>query len=766
MKSTFNFLAFFIIALTVFWSFFDMKPHYYADKDDSNPQDFSVNTALYHLKNISQKPHPVGTEEHKNVQNYLFNELKKIGLTPEIQIETVFNKKWKAGTTVENIIAKIEGTDHAQKSLLLLSHYDSNPHSAIGSSDAGSGIVTILEGIRAYIAKKQQPKNDIIIVFSDAEELGLLGAQAFVEKHPLAKNVGLVLNFEARGSGGPSYMLMETNGKNSKLLSEFIKAQPNYPVANSLTYSVYKMLPNDTDLTVLREECDINGFNFAFIDDHFDYHTSQDNYSRLDRESLVHQVDYFTTSLNYFSNSDLSNLHSDEDWVYVNFPLTKFITYPFSWILPLLLIALVALIVLVFIGIQKNKLTITGIFKGFVPFLVSVILCGSISYLLWKLLLFIHPQYQDMLHGFTYNGYYYIAAFVVLSIYITFKIYNQFKPNTSSDLLIAPIIIWIAINFLTYQYLKGASFFIIPVFVALLILSILLFTDIKKRSRPTLFAIFSVPTIYIFAPLVKMFPVGLGLKNLFISALLISLVLGLLVPIFHQQKKKNGWQSVFGFFSIIFFIIATFNSGFTTNRKKPNSLVYIQNSDDNNAYWATYNKNFDSYVEQVFKNDYKEGGIANAETKSKYNSHFTYHKKTESRNIKPSEITISKDTIIENIRHIDFTLTPTRKITKYELFNHKELTLSHLTANSAVIYDTKTTLTKETLLVYYMANTDNDLKVSLAFNKDEKPLITLNEISNDLLTHESFHLKPRSESMLPMPFVTNDAIICSKNLTF
>jgi hypothetical protein len=107
----------------------------------------------------------------------------------------------------------------------------------------------------------------------------------------------LVLNFEARGSGGPSYMLLETNGKNSKLLSEFLAAKPNFPAANSLMYSVYKNLPNDTELTVFREDANINGFNFAFIGDHFDYHTAQDSYDRLDRETLVHQADYLTSTL-------------------------------------------------------------------------------------------------------------------------------------------------------------------------------------------------------------------------------------------------------------------------------------------------------------------------------------------------------------------------------------------------------------------------------------------------------------------------------------
>jgi hypothetical protein len=93
--------------------------------------------------------------------------------------------------------------------------------------------------------------------------------------------MGLVLNFEARGRGGLSYMFMETNGKNSKFLSDFLATKNNFPAANSLMYSIYKKLPNDTDLTVFREDVKINGFNFTFIGDHFDYHTAQDSYERL-----------------------------------------------------------------------------------------------------------------------------------------------------------------------------------------------------------------------------------------------------------------------------------------------------------------------------------------------------------------------------------------------------------------------------------------------------------------------------------------------------
>jgi hypothetical protein len=409
----------------------------------------------------------------------------------------------------------------------------------------------------------------------------------------------LVLNFEARGSGGPSYMLLETNGKNSKLLSEFLASKPNFPAANSLMYSVYKNLPNDTDLTVFREDANINGFNFAFIGDHFDYHTAQDSYDRLDRETLVHQADYLTSTLNYFANSNLENLHSDEDFVYVNFPFIGLLTYSFPYVIPSLLTASLLFIILLFFGFSLHKITLKGVLKGCIHFMVSLLLCGGISFFLWKLLLIIHPQYTDMLHGFTYNGYVYIRAFVFLNLWILLKIYSYFKKQKhTTDLLIAPIFIWLLINLIIGLYLKGASFFIIPVFAALLILAIDIFMTIEIRSKRNLFTIISIPTIYIFAPIIKMLPVGLGLKNLFISGILISLIFGLMVLTFHQ-KKSNWFLKLCGFFTIIFFGYATYTSGFSVDKKKPNSIVYFQNSDDKTAFFGTYNTSLDSYTRQI-----------------------------------------------------------------------------------------------------------------------------------------------------------------------
>ena len=377
-------LAILILCLAVYWSFDALLPNKISTID-APENSFSTHRALVQLKEISKEPHFLGNEAHNQVRNYIVSELEKLGLETQIQEEFSFSK-WGNVSKPKNILARIKGSD-TSKALLLLTHYDSQPHSSFGASDAGSGVVTILEGIRAFLSENKTPKNDIIILITDAEELGLNGADVFVNKHPWAKDVGLVLNFEARGSGGPSYMLIETNQGNANLMKEFVKANPEYPVANSLAYSIYKMLPNDTDLTRFREDGNIDGFNFAFIDDHFDYHTALDTYERLDRNTLEHQGSYLMPLLHHFSNANLNNLKNTEDYIYFTVPIFKTVIYPFSWISPMLLIAVMAFIGLLIYGFKRKTLQGKEILKGFAPFLISLIASGLVGYFGWEILL-------------------------------------------------------------------------------------------------------------------------------------------------------------------------------------------------------------------------------------------------------------------------------------------------------------------------------------------------------------------------------------------
>ena len=762
MKIFFTFLSILIISLTVYVSFNDLIP---SSEKPLDKYDFSIENALDHLRIISKKPHYTGSEYHSVVRDYILNELKNMGLETEIQNQVV-TRFCCVGTNTSNIIGTIKGSSNG-KSLVLLTHYDSRHHASFGASDAGSGVVTILEGVRSFLSKNTIPINDIHLVFTDAEEIGLLGAQAFVKNHSLVDNIGLVLNFEARGSGWPSYMLMETNGKNGVLISEFINAEPGFPAANSLMYSIYKMLPNDTDLTVFREQANINGFNFAFIGDHFDYHTSLDSFERLDRNTLIHKADYIMSMLNHFSKINLSNLDSENDNVYLNFPILKMLHYPYSWIYPLLIFSIIFFLFIIYLGLAINKLSIQGILNGILALTISLFTCLSITIILWKTISYFNPDYADILHGFTYNGYYYITAFIFLNIFCLFSIYYRFFKNSSGlDLTIMPIGFWLIINVLISIYLKGAAYFIIPVNLVLFSILLIYFSNFKGNKKMLLWTFFSVPLIYIFAPQLKMFPVGLGLDNLFITSFFLVLIFVLLLPVFSNFAFKNQIKNLTLLIAIVFFALAFLNNDYDVNSKKPNSILYYSDLDSKQSYWLSRNENLDEFTSQFFK---KNESIQEASFFSSSSKYGTPHKQSALADFikfSSSDIQILKDTIVENKRNLQLKISPERKINKIDLTTDDPFVLNSLSVQGVEfeIEKSEFKINPGQFLTYYLSYEDKDVTIELDFEENLSPSLNLIETSFDLFESEKFNFKPREDYMMPMPFVNTDAIVLSKKI--
>ena len=761
-------ISFLLIVATIYWSFTSLLPSKISDLNTPKTA-FSTERALAHLKEITREPHYVGTEEHTKVKNYLIKEFEKLGLKVETQDQIAINKKWRGAVKAQNFMFRIKGSESG-KALVLLSHYDSVVHSSYGASDAGSGVVTILEGVRAFLESGQTPKNDIIILITDAEEVGLLGAVAFVEHHPWAKEAGLVINFEARGSGGPSYMLLETNGGNKELIKAFNKAKPNYPVANSLMYSIYKMLPNDTDLTIFREDGNINGFNLAFIDDHFDYHTSQDTYNNLDRNTLEQQGDYLITMLNYFADNNLESLNSTTDDVYFSFPKLGLITYPFSWIYAMFILGALLFFGITFYGVQKQKLITPAMFAGFVPFLGSIIISVLIAVFGWKLLQIIHPQYKDILHGFTYNGHLYIIAFVSITIGITFWLYKRyFAKHSAANLLVAPIFIWGIINLLIAVYLKGAAFFILPVFAALATLAMLLYSNHSKSVKIIISTLLALPTLIVFAPLIKMFPVGLGLKMLAVSAFFVVLIFGLMVPVFKKWKNTKNLSYLFLGLGLVLLIAASLKSDYTINRKQPVSLNYVLDADNNKAYFASYDKQLTPYTQTYLGKNPTKGSFDKTAADSKYHTMMTMYKSTDVVDLPQPIINKLKDTIYNNKRFIELQIIPQRKINRMELIAANDIHFITFKVNGEEL-KTKATYAIDTdyrknILSYYFTEAHEELNLAFSIPVNEKPEIILYDTTYDLFTNKLINVKPRNDDKLfPTPFIINDATIIKKKI--
>lgn len=765
-------LAFLLLIVAVWITFKFDQPTYHSGETIAETA-FSTDRALEHVNEIGKKPHYVGSVAHSEVRNYIVDQLQKMGL--EVQTQEGYNLDARGNLVIpQNILARIEGSGNGD-ALVLMTHYDSATHSSRGASDAGSGIATILEGIRAFISKDTPHENDIVLLFTDAEELGLNGAALFVKDHPWAKDAKLALNFEARGSGGNSFMLLETNGSNSRLIKAFKNANPKYPVSNSLAYSIYKMLPNDTDLTVLREDANINGYNFAFIDDHFDYHTAMDKPERLDRSTLKQQGSYLMPLLEYFKDANLNNLESDRDLIYFNLPFGEFITYPYDWITPMLLVAISVFILLLIYGIRRDGLNITHIFYGFLPMLVSIIASGLAVWLFWKLIVLLYPGYSEILQGFPYNGYTYLAAGIILAVGICFYVYHAFrKKSGGKNLFIAPLLLWIIVCALLSVYLTGASYFLIPVFFGLLQLFVMIR---QKKPNRALMALLCFPAILLIMPFVWSLPVALGLKMLFASAILVSLLFLLHVPVFGYFKKLKTFGTLCMIAFGILIVVAHFSSGFIENRPKPNSLVYVQDVDEQKAHFYSYDKLPDDWTEKVFGDDPEIYSNPESNFSSKYGNGFTFSSEASMINIPEPAVMVSqmKSDSTDSSNRYSMKIAPNRAINRIEIYELNDINFSEFTANGQSAgninigeesYNIHKKRWQERVLTYYASNQDT-LRLEFSFKNEanRKPKFVIYESAYDLIGKKELGIEKRPKDMIPKPFILNDATIIKKTVS-
>ncbi len=751
----------FLILLLLTYLVFDTSTPRDREDADLPPTEFSIDRAMSHVNQIGEKPHGVGFPAHSEVRRYVVRTLEGMGLQPQIQSGYTAGD-WGNLSKAVNIMARIPGS-RPGKALVLMSHYDSSPHSSYGASDAGSGVATILEGLRAYLASGAKPENDIIVLITDAEELGLNGADLFVSQHPWIQDVGLVLNFEGRGSGGTSFMLVETNRGNSRLIEEFAKADPDFPVANSLAYSIYKMLPNDTDLTVFREDGDIEGFNFAFIDDHYDYHTALDIPERLDRRTLAHQGSYLMALLPHFASADLTQLKSLNDRVYFNLPFYGLVSYPFDWNGPLWILTLVLFLAVLIHGLRRGSLSWRGIGLGFIPMFILLILAGLAGYAAWPMLTSLYPSYKDMLHGFTYNGHIYIGAWSALSLGLGFLAYSRYRRLRPADVLVAPMVLWLVLCGLLNNYLPGAAFLIIP---GLALLASLLMSTHQEHPNPYILTLVGIPILWILAPFAKVLPVGLGLNMMITTSLMTAFIFLLLLGVLHRYPRKRRMGGIGMLLFLLLLVGAHIYSGFTEDRPKPTSLLYVMNTDDDTSFWTTYEDVPSAWTRGYLGDEPSTPAEAGLKTlSSKYSTGFSYAAEAPAKGIPGPIIRVERDTVIGAERSLAIRVIPRRPVNRLEVLTN-EIALKQAQVNGIVLSEYYLENRRGGKLITHYISNDESTFIELSFPAGESLELTFYEASNDLLSNPHFSIPPRGKELIPMPFVLNDAVLTINSLRF
>lgn len=571
---------------------------------------FSAERAFQHVSRAFTEPHLAGTPAHQRVFEYLKGALRDMGVEPEIQETTAVRvlpgQRAAPGTNVanvRNIVARLPGSGQG-KALLLVAHYDSVLWSP-GAGDDGSGCAVLLETLRALKAGPPL-RNDVIFLFADAEESGLMGAHAFAGEHPWMRDVALVFNFDVRGVAGPSCMF-ETGWDNLGLIPHFARACSR-PLANSLMSSIYYRMGLNSDFTVFRR-LGLPGFNFAFIRKIAYYHTAYDRPENLDLRSLQHQGNHALELARYFGNLPLESFGTGEA-VYFNAAGARLIYYPLSWVTALAAATVVWLAALILLGVRRGRLRGHGILKGILGFLASTIaatgavLAGTLLAWQWQ---GYYMVYDDAL--------YLAAAASVTALVFSLCLKKLLRVVTREEAFMGAVCAWAILLAACALALPGGSFaFQWPLAFALLAATAELFAPCGRAGvamRGIAHAL-SAGAILLFAvPATVILHDGITSVLAPITAAWLALVLGLLIP-WLSWIQANAPRLLPAIAAAALLAstaaIVAWNVGEPTpERPHVVSLSYALNADEGRAFWVSRTRR-PNRIEQWFIGSNAERG--------------------------------------------------------------------------------------------------------------------------------------------------------------
>jgi len=542
-------------------------------------------------------PHPTGSAANDAVRAQIIVELTKLGYQPELQSAFACDL-YGSCATVKNILARMNGTDRGP-ALLLAAHYDSVP-AGPGASDDGIGAAAVLEIARA-LKLLPRPHNSIILLLTDGEEAGSLGARAFVDVHPWAREVRAAVNIDTRGSSGPSLMF-ETGSANDWAVRLYAE-HATRPVTNSIAYTIYKMLPNDTDFSIFKA-AGYQGLNLANIGDVVHYHTPLDNLENMNSATLQQHGDVALQMVLALANADLRNFAVDttvatgdisntqHQAVFFDVFGRKTIwwearrTLLFAFIGALLLFLQIAWLV------YSKRLAVKELFWGLLEWFVAIVATGLLALFLKRLLILTGATPVNWVaHPLPL-----LIAFWALPLAVVVIFAVVFARRTGFWGLWSGVWAWWAVLSIVISWLTPGISYVLLIPSAVAALAGLPFTPWRDEKVPGSFLAALLPLaaagIIGFAVPMLLYD-AMGIKSLVTMTLLVGLIFTASAPLCVGLRNAHGLPMLmFPGVPVAVVILAVFGAviapAYSAKSPQHVNIEYWQDADSGKSQWIVY----------------------------------------------------------------------------------------------------------------------------------------------------------------------------------
>lgn len=752
----------FILLLVAFFFAFQLTQAPSPSPENIPAEEFSAERAKKYLDKIANAPHPVGSAEHNSVRNFLKETLEKLDYAVEEQFLYKSNsskENFLSVAEVRNLIVRVPGQDSTQ-AILVSAHYDSEDN-APGANDNGTAVAAMLETLRA-VKSFPKLKNDLIFLFSDAEEVGLLGAKAFMEKHPLAENVKVNLNFEARGAAGPS-ILFEVSEKNGWLIHEYAKTPEAF--GSSLGYEIYKLLPNNTDYSVFKEK-EVAGLNFAYIGKHTHYHTPLDNLENVNLGGLQHHGAHMLGMVKQLAQADLTLAASKENHVFFNVPVLGLFHYPTKLATPLAGGLLLVFVIIMAVGAGRKIIKTSEVFMHLFTFPILAAVTVAACYGLHLGIKLSHPAYAWFLQGDTYNSLIYLMGFSAMVLGLYAFLYNMIAGATNYlAFSAAALLIWGTVGIATAVYFPGASYlFAFPMAGAIFIWAYLALrsASVSFNVLDSFFvAIGAAPALLVIIPTFVLVHTAMGFQWIWATSGLLVLGVGLMNVPLRVFYGGFRWAHTFFllFLATLFTMWGSLTSMFDETQKRPDSLLYAYDADQYEAYWGSFDPRPDKFTQQ-FLGENPEVSTAGL---------FTYGKNRKMLVREDSVTKLPVPTILFDKYKLNGAtfqmaqISSPRKAERLRVYLPKGNSIAKLSIGKDIVYERKAE-TAELRVLDIFGVDEKGITLTFQLNEgDDLERISIIETKFGLQEVLSgLSVNPRSDAQMPKPFVPNELVMLKK----
>ncbi len=542
------------------WGYLQIQPPALIAQPDATPivledatQAPDLRMMLSHIRAMAAVPHHVDSPGIRQTQGYLKQQIAQMGFAYEeesyqLTIDEILaiDRQRMAGggkdfgtdeqsireggdmgnrdrMGLNNIIVKVDAP-RTEETVVFVSHTDSVKYGP-GAFDDIVAVAAMLEGLRQM--QGVTPVRDLVFLFTDGEEQGLLGAAKYVEDHPeMRERTRLVANLEARGNSG-GLLMFETSGNNLAAVRSFAQGA-DHPIGFSLAAAVYRIMKNDTDLSMFMT-AGYPGLNFAVIDGVEVYHTAEDNYDSFSRASANHTLRTVSSLVQHYATQPSLNTQADQDAVF--FPLTpgRLVVIPQLWSSLLGILAFVLFLTFLIWTLARKQLSGR-----------AMLLAAGISRVVTTQNN--NAQSMDDYLRMLRTGMDWVYALIMLAVYcaLAFVLYwrgprgDRDNLSTALGVLLLPAMLALITVFL---FPSASYLFWLPVLLALLalVLKPALHTGIPQ-------AVFAFLSLLLYVPVACLVFIALGPTNANLSLALCMIPLSMILGICLMDRKQAGHE--------------------------------------------------------------------------------------------------------------------------------------------------------------------------------------------------------------------------------